>query len=49
MSNVIDATIYALRRKIDRPGVPSLIVTRRGMGYAILPPDSEAMKTEKAG
>jgi len=35
MSNVVDAAIYALRRKIDRPGAPSLIRTRRGMGYII--------------
>jgi DNA-binding response OmpR family regulator len=33
MSNVVDAAIYALRRKIDVPGMPSLIQTRRGMGY----------------
>jgi DNA-binding response OmpR family regulator len=34
-SNVVDAAVYSLRRKIDLPGEPSLIVTRRGMGYAI--------------
>ena len=33
MSNVIDSAIYALRRKIDPPGGPSLIQTRRGAGY----------------
>jgi DNA-binding response OmpR family regulator len=33
MSNVVDAAIYALRKKIDVPGRPSLIQTRRGMGY----------------
>jgi DNA-binding response OmpR family regulator len=35
MSNVIDAAIYALRRKIDLPGRPPLIHTRRGMGYVL--------------
>ena len=36
MSNVVDATIYALRKKIDPPGAAvSLIRTRRGMGYEL--------------
>jgi DNA-binding response OmpR family regulator len=35
MSNVVDAAIYALRRKLDLPGAPSLICTRRGMGYLL--------------
>ena len=34
-SNVVDAAIYALRRRIDVAGRPSLIQTRRGMGYWI--------------
>lgn len=41
MSNVIDAAVYSLRKKIDSPGQPSLIQTRRGMGYVLtagLPP-----------
>jgi DNA-binding response OmpR family regulator len=38
MSNVVDASIYQLRKRIDRPGRPSLIRTRRGMGYALRPP-----------
>jgi len=42
MSNVVDAAIYALRRKIDRPGSASLIQTRRGMGYVFHPPESDA-------
>ncbi len=33
MSNVVDAAICALRRKVDEAGAPSLIETRRGMGY----------------
>jgi DNA-binding response OmpR family regulator len=40
MSNVVDAAVYALRRKIDRPGKPSLIETRRGLGYVIEEKDS---------
>ncbi|MDB5319130.1 MAG: DNA-binding response regulator [Phycisphaerales bacterium] len=35
MSNVVDAAIYALRKKIDPPGGKSLIQTRRGMGYVL--------------
>jgi len=36
MSNVIDVCIQRLRRKIDAPGEPSLIVTRRGEGYMLV-------------
>jgi DNA-binding response OmpR family regulator len=36
MSNVVDATVYALRKKIDPPeAAGSLIRTRRGMGYEL--------------
>jgi DNA-binding response OmpR family regulator len=35
MSNVIDVCIQRLRRKIDEPNHPSLIVTRRGEGYML--------------
>jgi DNA-binding response OmpR family regulator len=35
VSNVVDAAVYALRKKIDLPGRPSLIQTRRGRGYII--------------
>jgi DNA-binding response OmpR family regulator len=35
MSNVIDVLIQRLRRKIDDPGRPSLIVTRRDEGYML--------------
>ncbi|HQY89845.1 MAG TPA: response regulator transcription factor [Tepidisphaeraceae bacterium] len=41
MSNVVDAAIYALRKRIDMPGKPSLIQTRRGMGYIIAQGDEE--------
>jgi DNA-binding response OmpR family regulator len=34
-SNVVDAAVYSLRRKIDLPDEPSIIVTRRGMGYSM--------------
>jgi len=34
-SNAIDAAISRLRRKIDSPPRPSLIQTRRGMGYIL--------------
>lgn len=35
-SNVVDAAVCALRRRIDQPGRPSLIRTRRGMGYMLV-------------
>ena len=35
MSNVVDAAIYSLRKKIDPPRTKSLIQTRRGMGYVL--------------
>jgi two-component system copper resistance phosphate regulon response regulator CusR len=35
MSNVIDFLIQRLRRKLDAPGEPSLITTRRGEGYML--------------
>lgn len=35
MSNVVDAAIYSLRRRIDPPGGPSVIRTRRGVGYML--------------
>jgi DNA-binding response OmpR family regulator len=34
-SNVVDAAVYTLRRKIDVPGEASVIITRRGMGYCV--------------
>lgn len=39
MSNVVDAAVYSLRRKVDVPGERSVIVTRRGMGYSIVTGD----------
>ena len=34
-SNVIDVCIQRIRRKIDEPGRPSIIETRRGEGYML--------------
>ena len=39
LSNVIDVYIQRLRRKIERPGTPALLLTRRGEGYMIDPGD----------
>lgn len=39
MSNVVDAAVYSLRRKVDVAGERSVIVTRRGMGYSIVTGD----------
>lgn len=36
-SNVVDVYIGYLRRKIERPGLPRLIHTRRGEGYMLRP------------
>lgn len=38
MSNVVDVAICNLRKKIDEPEGPSLIQTRRGMGYILVVP-----------
>jgi two-component system copper resistance phosphate regulon response regulator CusR len=35
LSNAIDVCVQRLRRKIDAPGRPSLIVTRRSEGYML--------------
>ena len=42
MSNVVDAAVYSLRKKIDPPGDPSFIETRRGMGYVFGPDEPES-------
>ena len=36
-SNVIDVHLKNLRRKVDRPGGPSLFKTVRGVGYSLRP------------
>lgn len=35
MSNAVDRTVCALRKKIDPPEAPRLIHTRRGLGYVL--------------
>lgn len=35
MSNVVNSAICTIRKKIDEPGTPSLIETKRGMGYML--------------
>lgn len=35
LSNAVDAAIYSLRRKLFPDGSPSLIQTRRGLGYVL--------------
>jgi DNA-binding response OmpR family regulator len=37
-SNVVDVYVQRLRRKLDRPGLESLIRTRRGEGYQLVAP-----------
>jgi DNA-binding response OmpR family regulator len=59
MSNVIDAAVYSLRKKIDVPGRVSLIRTRRGMGYVMQAssertaqddaPESELRESDRGG
>ena len=40
LSNVVDSSVYRLRKKIEPPGHPTLIRTRRGMGYVLENPSS---------
>jgi DNA-binding response OmpR family regulator len=35
-SNVVDVYVQRLRRKLDTPGTPSIIRTRRGQGYQLI-------------
>jgi DNA-binding response OmpR family regulator len=35
MSNVVDRIVCTLRRKIESPGDPPLLATRRGLGYVL--------------
>jgi DNA-binding response OmpR family regulator len=37
MSNVVDSAICSLRKKLCPPGSPSVIETRRGLGYLLRP------------
>ncbi len=40
-SNVVNVYIKYLRSKIDEPGMPSLIRTVRGLGFALIPPEDK--------
>jgi DNA-binding response OmpR family regulator len=40
MSNAVDSAVCNLRKKIDPPGVPALLRTRRGLGYILGRPSS---------
>ncbi len=40
MSNAVDRTICSLRKKIETPGCPPLLKTRRGLGYILDDTDS---------
>jgi two-component system copper resistance phosphate regulon response regulator CusR len=40
-SNIVDVYIQRLRRKLDPPGAPSMIRTRRGEGYQLATVESE--------
>ncbi|MFI5076981.1 MAG: response regulator transcription factor [Vicinamibacteria bacterium] len=39
LSNVVDVYVQRLRRRFDRPGVESIIRTRRGEGYQLVAAD----------
>ena len=39
-SNVVDVYVQRLRRKLDQPGIQSLIRTRRGEGYQLAVPQT---------
>ena len=45
MSNVVDSAVYHLRKKLDQPGQPSMIRTRRGMGYVLRNPETATPDT----
>ena len=44
VSNVVDVYIAHLRKKIERPGLPRLIHTRRGEGYVLALPEEAGLK-----
>jgi DNA-binding response OmpR family regulator len=49
MSNVVDSAVCILRKKIDQPGQPSMIHTRRGMGYIFEEPAPGVSRAEDTG
>jgi DNA-binding response OmpR family regulator len=48
MSNVVDSAVYQLRKSIDRPGRPSMIRTRRGVGYVLQDAIEESLQDRAA-
>lgn len=38
MSNAVDSAICTLRKKLEAPGTPELIHTKRGLGYMLMEP-----------
>jgi DNA-binding response OmpR family regulator len=42
LSNIVDVYVQRLRRKLDRPGIDSLIRTRRGEGYQLVSDDASS-------
>jgi DNA-binding response OmpR family regulator len=47
LSNVVDLYIHYLRRKVERPGLPRLIRTVRGIGYTLRSTDPKAPQAEE--
>jgi DNA-binding response OmpR family regulator len=47
LSNVVDLYIHYLRRKVERPGLPRLIRTVRGIGYTLRASDAKATQGEE--
>ena len=47
MTNVVDATVYALRKKLGVSGAPPLIHTRRGVGYLLSAPGAPSRPGSK--
>lgn len=48
VSNVVDVYIAHLRKKIERPGQPRLIHTRRGEGYVLALPEDAGLPVSSA-
>jgi DNA-binding response OmpR family regulator len=44
-SNVIDAHVARLRKKLDKAGASSVIATRRGIGFVLEPPTRSGATT----
>ena len=40
-SNVVDVYVGYLRRKLDTPGLPAMLVTVRGAGYRFVDPSTQ--------